>query len=141
MEMSCFIIAAMLGLDFDGCGKPYQPVLPVVVYRDHFYTQTRLRDEYQDYVVLVRPLRDSGVRITWSIRGNPKNDFESLFIRDQIMAIGTNDAQAFQFPTASVDKTYYLSPDRLTEARWIPLEPNGKPIEYLETGPHTEKHL
>ena len=104
MEMSCFIIAAMLGLDFDGCGKPYQPVLPVVVYRDHFYTQTRLTDEYPGYVVLVRPLRDSGLRITRAISGdNPKNDFESLFIRDRIMAIGTNNAVSFQFPEASVD--------------------------------------
>jgi len=113
------------------------PVIPAVVYRDYFFVHY-LNDsdpkDFKPYVIAIRPLNDSRIKVTVELRshGWPRNNFESLFIRQRIFVISMGEYSKMQFAQQMVDDCRYISTDKLCDAKWVPVEPNGKPIVYKQ---------
>ncbi|HEX4611141.1 MAG TPA: hypothetical protein VH092_23320 [Urbifossiella sp.] len=114
------------------------PVIPSVVYRDSLFAHYRDRSaKGRPYVLSVRPLNDFTIRVTVNFRLNPRNNFESLFVRGNILAFGCNHTEEGTTgggPGSLFDSVNFLAPDRLREAHLVTLDQDGKVVKPLHGG-------
>ena len=141
--MSCWLaflpVVALLGRG-ETAEQKAPSVLPAFVYRDYVFTHYLDTTRRQrPYVISVQPLNHSGVKISFD-RGGPRNNFESLFVRGSVLVVGANvfipSRGGADGDTRSDDTVSYVSPDRLCDAKWLHVEPDGKPVKYPDAGNH-----
>lgn len=103
-----------------------QVVMPAIVYQDHIYLH--YKDRQLGYVIVVRPANVYSVRITHTkFMSNASNYFESAFIRDRVLVLGTSTwGKEAPFLFHKTEMVHYLSPSKLCEAKWVHVEPSGE---------------
>jgi len=100
-----------------------------LVHRSHVYMhyyERKYRNE--PYVISVRPLNSYSIRITLDApSANPRYGFESMFVRDEVLVLGTNRFIAQGSSIRSDDFIFYASANKLNDAKLISVSANGKP--------------
>ncbi|MCE9568253.1 MAG: hypothetical protein K8U57_40150 [Planctomycetes bacterium] len=132
-SLSNFLVL-LVACDAVAADKPATPpIVPSIVYRDHVFVHYHnLNARNKPYVIVVKPLNNYAISTTFDV-ANARNGLGSLFVRGNVLVVGENDEWPLGIgQVISIDSVGYFSADRICDAKWIPVEPDGEAVKVVQ---------